>query len=74
MVKEKIDLMEKLSQNQREMDMKLTSVIAKVKGEVTSTQLAQERTAQEISRKISGPSYQFRKKGNEMQFIIQPGG
>ena len=30
--------------------------------------VVQERTAQELSRKISGPAYQFRKKGNEMQF------
>ena len=69
MVEEKIDLlMQKLSQNQQEMDAKLTSAIAEVKREVTSAQLAQERTAQELSRKISGPAYQFRKKGNEMQF------
>ena len=69
MVEEKIDFfMEKLSQNQQEMDAKLTSAIAKVKQEVTSTQLVQERTAQKLLRKISGPSYQFQKKGNEMQF------
>ena len=69
MVEEKIDLlMEKLSQNQREMDTKLITTIAEVKHEMTSAQLAQERQAQELSRKISGPSYQFRKKGNEMQF------
>ena len=50
------------------MDAKLTSAIAEVKREVTSAQLAQERTAHKLSRKISGPAYQFRKKGNEMQF------
>ena len=49
MVEEKIDLlMEKLSQNQQEMDAKLTSAITEVKREVTSAQLAQERTAQEL--------------------------
>jgi len=69
MVEEKIDhLMEKLSQSQQDMDAKLTSAMSEFKREVASVQLAQERTAQELSRKIAGPSYQFRKKGNEMQF------
>ena len=70
LVEEKIDrLMEKLSQSQQDMDAKLTSAMSEFKREVASVQLAQaERTTQELSRKIAGPSYQFRKKGNEMQF------
>ena len=55
---------------QQDMDAKLATAITEVKREVESAQLAQERTAQELTQKISGPSYHFQKKGNEMQFIF----
>jgi len=60
--------MEKFTHSQQDMDVKLTSAIAEVKQEVASAQRVQEKTAQELTLKIAGLSYQFRKKGNEMQF------
>jgi len=44
--------MEKCSQSQQDMDTKLTTAIAEVKQEVASAQLAHEKTAQELSRRL----------------------
>jgi len=60
--------MDELLQTRWDMDKKLTTAIGEVKHEVASAQLAKERTVQELSWKIGGPSYQFRKNGNDMQF------
>ena len=52
------------------MEEKLATSIAEVKQEVSS---AQERTAQDCSHKLTKLTYQFRKKGNEMQFLFNTG-
>ena len=44
--------------------------IAEVKQEVT---LAQERKAQDFSHMLTKSTYQFQKKGNEMQYSINMG-
>ena len=64
------ELMTELCKTHQEMDEKLATSIAKVKQEVTS---AQERMAQDFSHKLTKSTYQFRKKGNKMQFLLNVG-
>jgi len=49
---------------------KTNASIAEVKREVAT---AQERAARDLSRKLNRPSYQFRKKGHEMQHSFNIG-
>ena len=61
--------MTELCKTRQDME-KLAASIAEVKQEVIS---AQERTAQDFSHKLTKSTYQFRKKGNEMQFTFNAG-
>jgi len=51
----------------------LITELRDMKRDVASAQLAQERMALELSRKLRTTSYQFRKKGNEMQYNFNMG-
>ena len=54
-------LMDAITNSKQEVEGKLTEL----RKEVT---LAQQRTSQELASKFNKSSYQFRKKGNEVQF------
>ena len=54
----------------RKTSQKVDVSIAEVKREVAT---AQERTAKDLSRKLNRSSYQFRKKGHEMQYSFNIG-
>lgn len=59
---EKLDeLMEEIRQSKREVEEK----IADLKSEVN---LAQQKTSQDLAKKIGNSSYQFKRKGNEHQY------
>ena len=51
----------------------LMTELRDMKRDVASVQLAQERMALELSQRLGTTSYQFRKKGNEMQYNFNMG-
>jgi len=51
----------------------LMTELRDMKQDVASAQLAQERTALELSRRLGTTSYQSRKKENEMQYNFNMG-
>ena len=59
------ELMREIRQSRREVDEKLSTSIAKLKSEVNS---AQQKTLQDLAKKIENSSYQFKRKGNEHQY------
>ena len=63
-------LMQEVRQSREEVEQKLESVIAEVKREVNA---AQEKTSQDVTRKIGNTTYQFRKKGHEHQYKFNCG-
>ena len=63
---EKFDeLMREIRQSRREVEEKLSTSIAELKSEVNS---AQQKTSQDLAKKIGNSSYQFKWKGNEHQY------
>ena len=58
-------LMEEIKKLQCEVEGELTSSIAKLKQEVNSVQ---EKTSHELAQKITKFSYQFKHKGNKIQY------
>ena len=70
-LEEKVDLlMQEIRQSRREVEQNFAASIAEVKREVNA---AQERTSQEVARKIGNTSYQFRKKRHEHQYKFNCG-
>ena len=58
-------LMYAISTSKKEVEGKLTETLEKLRREVTEVQ---ERTCKELATKLNKSSYQFRRKGNEVQF------
>ena len=65
-----LTLMEEIKKSQREVEGKLTSSIAELKQEVNSVQ---EKTLRELVQKITRSNYQFKRKGNEIQYSFNSG-
>ena len=65
-----LTLMEEIKKSQREVEGKLTSSIAELKQEVNSVQ---EKTLRELAQKITRSNYQFKRKGNEIQYNFNSG-
>ena len=57
--------MTKICQSRSDVEQKLASTVADLKHEVAS---AQERTSNDISKKMASSTYQFKKKSHEHQF------
>ena len=53
-----------------ELEEKFSSSLSEMKREVNA---AQERTAQQFSKRIGSSTYEFKKKGNEYQFNFNCG-
>ena len=62
-------LMEEIKKSQREVEGKLTSSIAELKQEVHSVQ----KTSRKLAQKITRSNYQFKCKGNEIQYNFNSG-
>ena len=62
--------MEEIKKSHREVEGKLTSSIAELKQEVHSVQ---EKTLRELAQKITRSNYQFKCKGNEIQYNFNSG-
>ena len=56
---------EAIQSSQREVEQKLAASLADLKREVAE---ARHSTSQEVVSRLNKSSYQFRKKGNEVQF------
>ena len=70
-LEEKVDLlMQDICQSRQEVEQKFAASIAEVKHEVNA---AQEKTSQEVARKIGNTSYPFCKKGHEHQYKFNCG-
>ena len=57
---------EAIQSSQREVEQKLAASLADLKREVAE---ARHSTSQEVVSRLNKSSYQFRKKGNEVQFL-----
>ena len=67
-MKQKFDeLLAEIRRSRWEVEDKLSSSMAKIKCELTA---AQEKTSQEVTKKISNTTYQFKKKGHEHQYCF----
>ena len=66
------ELIKEIRRSRCEVEDKLTTSIAKLKNEVNSVKrevnAAQEKTSQDLSKKIGNSNYQFKRKGNEHQY------
>jgi len=67
MEEDKFDkLMAEMQKSRSDMEEKLAATVAEMKCEVST---AQERTSQDLTRRMASSSYQFKKNGYEHQFL-----
>ena len=70
-MEEKLDsFMAEVRQFKAQIEDKFTSSVSEIKNEMTA---AQEKTSQQLSKKIGSSTYQFRRKGNEHQYNFNCG-
>ena len=60
-------LMAEIQKSRSDVEEKLAATVAEMKREVST---AQERTSQDLTRRMASSSYQFKKKGHEHQFLF----
>ena len=61
------ELMDAIRASKQDLQKDFTDQIAKLKSEVTA---GQETSSQEVVKRLNKRSYQFKRKGNEAQFVF----
>ena len=63
----KSDMLEEFHQSKSDMEKRFADSMNELKREMSA---AQERTSQQLTKRIGSSTYQFRRKGNEHQLIL----
>ena len=66
----KSNMLEEFRQSKSNMEKKFSESLSELKQKMS---LAQERTSQQLTKRIGSSTYQFRRKGNEHQFNFNCG-